>query len=125
MFEPVIHTYTRAEALADGVLFDCGDLAREAGFTWPVAVSQRLYSDYLTPSPDLIRAGASFTGRLWDVLTVLRYAIKNSKADCFLRFTVLVLMSPDTAPVPIELVSVAGPDDDGSPCITIMLPDED
>jgi hypothetical protein len=34
-------------------------------------------------------------------------------------------MSPGAAPVPVELVSVAGPEDDGTPCLTLMLPEDD
>ena len=40
VFGPPIHTYTRAQALADGVLVDAGPLAKEAGFRWPVALTQ-------------------------------------------------------------------------------------
>ena len=37
--ENVIHVYTRAQAIADGVLIDATELAREAGFRFPVALS--------------------------------------------------------------------------------------
>jgi hypothetical protein len=39
MFEnsDVIHVYTRADALRDGVLIDAGQMAQEAGVRWPVA----------------------------------------------------------------------------------------
>lgn len=89
MTAPVIHAYTRAQALEDGLLFDCGSLAKEAGFKWPVAVTERLYRDYLTPAAELLDEGQSFTGRLWCVLSVLRFAIQSSKDDSFLRFFVL------------------------------------
>ncbi len=121
----VIYAYTRAQALSDGVLIDVTDLSREAGFKWPTAVSDHLYSEYLVPALALLAEGRSLTGRLWDVLNVLRFAISQSKDESYLRFTVLFAMTPGTAPVPIELVSVAGPADDGSPCLTIMLPEDD
>ena len=38
-FGKVISVYTRAQALADGVLIDAGPMAREAGFRWPVAIT--------------------------------------------------------------------------------------
>ena len=127
VFGDVIYAYTRAQALADGVLVDFTELAREAGFTWPTAVSDHLYSEYLVPALPLLAEGQSLTGRLWDVLNVLRHtiAISQSKDESYLRFTVLFAMAPGTAPVPIELVSVAGPADDGSPCLTLMLPEDD
>ena len=121
----LIHVYTRAQALKDGVLVDCTELAREAGFTWPVAISDHLYHDYIVPALALMAEGQSIQGRLWDVLQVLRYAIRSSKDDTYLRFTVLFQISPGTTPVPVEIISVAGPDDDGSPCLTIMLPEDD
>ena len=125
MSDNVISIYTRAQALQDGVLVDVSDLAREAGFTWPTALSDHLYHSYIVPALDLIAEGQSITGRLWDTLMVLRHAISSSKDDSYLRFTVLFQMSLGAAPVPIELVSVAGPNDDGSPCLTIMLPEDD
>lgn len=124
-FGPVIFSYSRAEALSDGVLIDVSSLAREAGFLWPVAVTDHLYSAYLVPPRPLLEAGQSFTGRLWDVLSVLRFAIKTSSPSSReLRFSVYFLMSPVSPPVPIDILSVSGPDDDGSPCLTIMLPED-
>ena len=41
MFEEaeVIHRYSRADALRDGVLIDVSATAREAGIVWPVALT--------------------------------------------------------------------------------------
>ncbi len=125
VFGDVIYAYTRTQALSDGVLINVTDLAKEAGFTWPVTVSDHLYSAYLVPALPLLAEGQSLTGRLWDVLNVLRFAISQSKDESYLCFSVLFAMAPGAAPIPIELVSVAGPSDDGSPCLTIMLPEDD
>jgi hypothetical protein len=35
----LIYRYTRADALRDGVLIDVSEVAREAGFKWPVALT--------------------------------------------------------------------------------------
>lgn len=125
MPDNVIFVYTRRQALKDGVLVDVSELAREAGFKWPVACSDHLYHGYVVPALNLIADGQSIQGRLWDVLTVLRHAIQNSKDDTFLRFQVLFQMAPGSAPVLVELVSVAGPDDEGNPCVTVMMPEDD
>jgi len=125
MADNVIYAYTREQALADGVLIDASALAKEAGFKWPVALTDHLYHSYIVPALDLVAEGQSITGRLWDLLQVLRYAIANSKDDTYLHFSVLFVMSPCAAPIPIEIISVAGPSDDRSPCITIMLPEDD
>jgi len=121
----LIYTYTRSDALTDGVLIDVTDLAHEAGFKLPVAVSDSLYHGYLVPPLDLAKAGLSLEGRLWDTLSVLRYAIKSSPATDRLSFTVLFQMTHDTAPIPVDLLAVCGPDDSGSPVITVMLPSDD
>jgi len=125
MTPDLIYSYTRAQALADGVLIDVSALAREAGFKLPVAVSDSLYHGYLTPPLDLAKAGLSLDGRLWDVLSNLRYAIKAAPETDRLSFTVLFQMAPDSTPVPVDLLAVCGPDDSGSPVITIMLPSDD
>ena len=125
MSDNVISVYTRAQAFQDGVLVDVSELAREAGFKWAVAVTDNLYHSYIVPALALVAEGQSVQGRMWDVLMVLRHAIRSSKDDTYLRFSVLFQLSPGAAPVPVELVSVAGPDDDGSPCLTLMLPDDD
>ncbi|MCF5089180.1 hypothetical protein GIW57_03195 [Stenotrophomonas sp. PA-6-5C] len=43
MFEPsdLIHSYTRAQAIEDGVLVDVSDVAKEAGFKLPVAIIRK------------------------------------------------------------------------------------
>lgn len=121
----VIFSYSRFQALADGVLIDVSKLAREAGFTLPVAVSDSLYHGYLTPPLELAKEGQSLDGRLWDTLSVLRYAIKASPATDRITFTVLFAQAPDAEPEPVDLLAVCGPGDSGEPVITIMLPSDD
>jgi hypothetical protein len=72
----VIHVYTRAQALTNGALIDLSPLAAEAGFRYPVAVTAAVWQ-ILEPSADLARLGQSATGRAWDVLQVLRAAIRE------------------------------------------------
>ncbi len=121
----IIYSYSRAQALADGVLVDVSELAHEAGFKLPVAVSDTLYHGYLMPPLDLVKAGLSFEGRLWDTLSVLRYAIKSASATDRLSFTVLFAQASDATPVSVNLLAVCGPGDSGEPVITIMLPSDD
>jgi hypothetical protein len=69
----VIFRYSRAEAIRDGVLIDATELAREAGFRYPVALTAAAWHDCVKISPtDLVH---DETGRLWDVLNVLRFTI--------------------------------------------------
>ncbi|HUW71162.1 MAG TPA: DUF6573 family protein [bacterium] len=121
----VIYSYSRSDALADGVLIDVSGIAKEAGFTIPVAVSDSLYHSYIMPTLDLAMEGQSPSGRLWDTLNVLRYAIKASPSTDRLSLSVLFTMASNTEPIPVELLAVCGPGDSGEPVITIMLPGDD
>jgi hypothetical protein len=124
-FGPVLFCYSRQQALTDGVLVDASVLAKEAGFVFPVALTETLYHSYIVPALDLVAEGQSPQGRLWDLLFVLRFAIAKARNTDTILFKVLFLMSAGADPVPIELKAVCGPGDDGEPVLTIMLPDED
>jgi len=51
-----ISVYTRAEAIEDGVLKDVSELAREAGFKYPVAIELDLYA-HLDPMNGMLPLG--------------------------------------------------------------------
>ena len=75
------------------------------------------------PSP----TGQDETGRLWDVLTMTRHAIRATHRTR--RGVVQVLRVPPTGrtvrPQLATLHLVAGPGDHGEPVLTLMLPWED
>ena len=120
----VIHAYTRAQALEDGVLADISELAREAGFKFPVAVTQGVW-EVLNPTEELKAAGQDMTGRTWDMLTILRHAIRNAANTDEIRFAPLFLRKPGQKIVPVEMWAKCGPGDEGEPVITVMLKGED
>ncbi len=119
----MIDAYSRADAISDGVLLDASNLAKEAGFRYPVALTAAAWATCVRVPAGV--PGQDETGRLWDVLTMLRHASRAAAPDVStLRFDVLVL-NDNTTPKPVRLKAVCGPDDDLSPCLTVMLPDED
>jgi hypothetical protein len=64
-------------------------------------------------------------GRLWDVVWLLRLAIGRSDGR-EVRFAVHVRNdNRERTPPLVRLKAMCGPDDDGAPCITVLLPDED
>lgn len=65
----VIFSYSRAQAIADGVLVDVTETAKEAGFRDHTVITQALY-ERLQCSELEKAEGQSFEGRLWDVLFV-------------------------------------------------------
>ena len=79
LFGEVIYSYTRKQALEDGVLVDVSELAKEAGFRYPVAVTARVWHEWITPPEQAI--GQDQKGRLWDLLNVLRFEAKKAKGD--------------------------------------------
>lgn len=111
----VIYTYTRAQALADGVLHDVTALAKEAGFRVPAAMTCNVLAIVNDIDPE---SGEDVTGRLWDILTMLRLAAARSANDQA-WFTVSI------AGVDHEMYGQIAPGDAGEPCLTIMLPWED
>lgn len=126
MFGEIIHSYSRADALANGDLVDVSDMARAAGFKYPVALTGAL-CELLHPSPPVrAKFGQDFHGRLWDTLTVLHWSARKSSPGSSLRFRVLLWLSPDDRrPWLQPMVAVCGPGDNAEPVITIMLPHED
>jgi hypothetical protein len=126
MFEnaDLIHRYTRAQALADGVLIDVSTVAREAGITYPVALTSAAWGRCVTVPPGVECQDEA--GRLWDVLFLLALTIRRSDGGAEVRFGVHVRddNSEGTPPL-VRLKAVCGPGDQGEPVITVMLPEED
>jgi hypothetical protein len=125
LFGPVISTYSRKQALEDGILVDVSTVAREAGFRWPVALTRTVWGQYVEV-PQGVQCQDE-QGRLWDILWMARARIKASSSDS-IRFQ-LYVRNHNRAPLTrrdlITLRATVSPGDDGDPVITIMLPGED
>ena len=117
----VIYSYSRAQAIEDGVLCDLSSVAREAGLKFPVAVTSRVF-ELLN---DTTQPGQSFQGRAWDLLWILRLAIKRSSGTDTIYFAPLFNTKDHTEPRPYKLWSKCGPGDEGEATITIMMITED
>ncbi|MBC7303180.1 DUF6573 family protein [Nocardia salmonicida] len=130
IFGPVISSYTRADALADGTLHDLSDLAREAGFLKPVHIAAHAWADAVAWPHD---SGAQDeTGRAWDVLMnamrAIRISLRQRRTPAHrdidrITFTVLRIADTDaTEPTLTELAIEIGPGDEGEPVFTITAP---
>ena len=129
-FGEVIYSYTRAQAIEDGVLIDATALARDAGFKWPVALTAAAWEDCVawSDADNQRQAYQDQSGRLWDVLFMAAYAIRTARnTDLQLPFDLLRIPRDGraTKSQQLTLKLVLGPGDDGKPVITIMLPGED
>ncbi len=121
----VISTYTRAQAIEDGVLVDVSEVAKEAGIKFPVAMTSTVWGEYVEV-PGGVKCQDE-RGRLWDILWMFRCGAARFNGDT-LRFKLYVrnhnrerLDKRDL----VTLKAICGPGDDAEPVITIMLPDED
>lgn len=138
MFEnaEIIHQYTRADAITDGVLVDADSveagICGSAGFTVPVAFTAAAWAETVewngaTEAAKGTFTGQSETGRLWDVLTMARVAARTSANVSRVNFKVLRIapVGTSTRPTLAGLVLHIGPGNEGGPVITIMGRDED
>jgi hypothetical protein len=127
MFEnaDLIHKYTRADAIRDGVFFDVSATAKEAGFKFPVALTAAVWALCVEVPPGVLCQDEA--GRLWDVLTMLRFAVRGQSASAnVLRFAVHVRNdNRERTPPLVRLKALCGPGDQGEPVVTVLMPDED
>jgi len=140
--EPIF-SYTRAQAIADGVLIDLTTatddkgqrLCPQVGFKVPVAITRTAWAKTIEAGgrwkPDgegevlELKGGQSLTGRLWDLLWMLRVASGKAANSDRVHFQVLVDVHGDGRRETISLWALCGPGDDPQPVITIMLEGED
>ncbi|MEW5756439.1 MAG: DUF6573 family protein [Pseudomonadota bacterium] len=126
----VISSYTRAQAIEDGVLTDAGPMAQEAGFKYPVALTAAAWADCVawTDEDNHKQVYQDQAGRLWDVLFMAVHAIRTSTGTGNRLLYQLYRVPRDGKSVKAELVTlklIIGPGDHGEPVNTILLPDED
>jgi hypothetical protein len=133
----VIDTYSRKEAIADGVQVRIPDQIRaEAGIKFPVFVTETVWERYIK-----VPAGMKhqqFEGRIWDILTMFRHAARGNDSNR-LKFKVHVQMAVcdfnrnekwvegSKTVREVELLSEIGAFDfdDPSPAITIFTEYDD
>ena len=120
----IISTYSREQALEDGVLVDITKTAKEAGVKFPTAMTSAAYADCVTWSQKSAMQDES--GRLWDVAYMFSRAALKGKGS---HITFSLYRVPNTprsrTPKLVTLKAVIGPGDNLEPVITIMLPNED
>jgi hypothetical protein len=127
----IISIYSRAQALEDGFLVNVSELAHEAGFRCPVAITSALWAD-IENIPVEDQGVQDTTGRLWDVLFVGVVTARRLVAQGFggsdrMDYQIFLTL-PDRdygkeTLYPIKMVIGAG--DDGEPVFTLMKPNED
>ena len=125
-FGPVIYSYTRAQAVADGVQVEVTKTANEAGIRFPVFLTRTVFDTYVAIPPGVTCQDEA--GRLWDIVWMLRFAILRARAGVQrIPVALYVRQSNTERPRLIKLIATCGPldIDDPQPAITVMMPDED
>ena len=121
---PVVFSYTRKQAIEDGVLVDISGWARESGFVIPVACTHAVWHGHIVPPQGTRELGQSERGRAHDLLWMTYLAIRQTKQADVLTFKVIFLQAPGKHET-VEFKAICGPGDEGEPVLTIMLPHED
>ena len=125
IFGHPIYTYTRAQAVADGLQVEVTKTAQEAGIRFPMFITRAVYDTYVTVPPGL--TGQDEAGRLWDLVWMTRFAIIRSRPGVDRLPVALYVRNDDVRSRLVKLVATCGPIDvdDPAPAITLMMPEED
>ena len=124
-FGDVIYSYTRSQAVADGVQVEVTKTAQEAGLRLPVFLTRAVYDAYVTVPPGVI--GQDEAGRLWDLVWLLRFAIHRARPGVQRIPVAFYVRNNNRAARLVKLIATCGPLDinDPQPAITILMPGED
>jgi hypothetical protein len=125
IFGPVIYSYSRSQAIADGLQVEVSKVAEEAGIRFPVFLTRAVYDSFVSVPTGV--TGQDEAGRLWDIVWMLRFAIRKAQPGQARLPFALYVRNDNKAPRLVKLVAMCGPldIDDPRPAITILLPDED
>jgi hypothetical protein len=123
-----IYSYSRAQAIEDGVLVDVSELAREAGFAVPVALTAAVWADCVEwDEADTRRqVPQDEAGRLWDVLWMGYLAMRRARGSELLFSLYRVPRGGrGRTPRPVALRMTIGPGDSFEPLVMVMMRNED
>jgi hypothetical protein len=124
----LIYSYSREEAINDGVLVDVTNTAKEAGFICSVALTQSV-NEAINEIPKGFE-WQDEKGRLWDLINILFYSVRFNKNKSIITFKVLMPhcfynnKGKKIIEDKLNLKCVAGPGDKGELVLTVMLPHE-
>jgi hypothetical protein len=137
----IISSYSRAQAIEDGVLVDLTDpsftfrpnlqILKEVGIKYPVAMTIAAFSRTVQALDEPLPPCQDLSGRLWDVLYMFKLAAKRGGELLYFKVSVRNWVRIKGKRInracqeTITLKAVCGPGDTPEPVITIMLPEED
>lgn len=130
-FGEIISTYTRAQAIESGVLIDASNTGETADLLREVSRSHFKYPIAMTPAVfELIQQAVEQTEHcndwqgVWhDILWMAKVDPTRQQVDPNTVIFTVIITGVGRSRYK-QLKFVCGPDDDGLPCLTLMLPDE-
>lgn len=124
-----ISTYTRAQAIADGVLVDLTETAKPFGFVIPFACTDTVWRTLDWPVGHKPGLGQSTAGRVHDVLSLARMAANGAAqaGRSVVDFDALIVPvnGEGTAARPVSFRLVVSGGDKGEPVLTLLFPGEE
>jgi len=118
-FGPILFSYTRKQAIEDGVLVDVTELARREGFRLHTAMTATLYGEAVrlpagVKPPEGVKVDEATAVR-WLLKRLHREIMRLPAGEDRVHFTM----------GEISLWALCGPGDEGEPVLTVMLAGED
>lgn len=114
-----IYTYTRQDAISDGVFVDVTEQAKKAGFKIPVAITTNLFSTFIRSANS-----EEDTARRLEVFLNQMHTEVLIKADKDDSMMTTKIYFDDKTPTDVWAVIEAQSPSDPSPAMTILLPED-
>ena len=123
-FGGIIYTYTRSQAVADGMHIDVTKTAREAGIKFPMFLTRAVFDNYVAVPAGV--TGQDEAGRLHDLVWMTRFAILRSHGHTDRLPVALYVRNDNHRAKLVKLIAVCSAldIDDPQPAITLQMPDE-
>jgi hypothetical protein len=124
-FGEVIYSYSRSQAVTDGVQVEVTKTAQEVGIKFPVFLTRAVFDQYVAVPEGV--TGQDEAGRLFDVVWMTRFAILRARPGVDRLPVALYVRNDNHRAKLVKLIATCGPldIDDPQPAITLHLPDED
>ena len=119
-----IHTYSRAQAIEDGVLIDVTKQAKDIGIRFPTALTAGVWAEAVAAP-----IGSELANDIWEIsrvnelLEMAMMELETLSTKC-VRFVYHVAITLDDSKR-IEFRATVSLGDDGRHVLTVMLPHED
>jgi hypothetical protein len=128
VFGDVIYSYSRKQALDDGILVDLNQYipVDESGYKYPAACTAAVHS-LIQRAVDFKDWCNDYQGVVWDILWMSRaHQIKTWETGALFKVIIVTGEHGTDSDANTHTLKIeVGPGDNAEPALTIMMPDED